>query len=80
MMGYQYESDDHYNECLNERCHISVHGDYLRVQYDEHPAYIYHLMQPGAALHPFTDTIGYEGKQYSLAWIEDEREYGTMKA
>lgn len=54
---------------------VSEHGEYLRVQYCEHPVYVYKLVESERNLHPFTACIEHKGAVYGLAWMEDDKEY-----
>lgn len=70
-MGYEEYTDP------NEGKTVVQNGEYLCVQYWEHPIHVYKLVQPGKDLHPCTPRTEYEGKVYGLAWIEDDKEHGT---
>lgn len=56
---------------------IEVNGAYLIVQWSEHPPHIYRAMQPGEQTHYAVDQIEHEGQNYSLMWIEDDKEHST---
>lgn len=66
-------------ECIHpdEGKRVVQNGEYLCVQYWEHPLHVYKLVQPGRALHPNTPRTEHEGKVYGLVWIEDDKEHGT---
>jgi hypothetical protein len=58
---------------------VSEHGDYLCIQWWEHPIHVYKLIQPGERIHPFTHQVVHNGKSYRLEWIEDEKEHATPR-
>lgn len=64
-----------FEEMLDPREGVKVieNGEYLCVQYWEHPAHIYKMVPAEKQLHPFTARTTYNGKIYALAWIEDEK-------
>lgn len=49
-------------------------GDYLCVQYWEHPVHVYKRVSPGKDLHPATARVEHDGALYGLAWIEEDKE------
>lgn len=51
---------------------ITMNGDLLCVQHEGQLRYIYRRVPAGVALHPLVSRKMYDGKLYSLAWIEDE--------
>ncbi len=62
-----------------ESMQVTEYGDYLCVQWSEHPVHVYKLIQPDEAIHPFTDRIEHNGRSYRLECIEDEKEHGTTR-
>jgi hypothetical protein len=72
---YQYESEESAERYAG--MHVSEHGDYLCIQWWEHPVHVYKRLQPDERVHPFTSQVEYQGKQYRLEWIEDEKEHAT---
>lgn len=75
----KYCTDEEYNDPYASR-NVAQHGDYLRVQWEQHPAHIYKRVQPGEQVHPYTDQIEHDGANYRLEWIEDEQEFATSHA
>lgn len=59
---------------LNDGKQISQQGNYLCVQYWNHPRHVYKLVSPGQNLHPHTSRVEHAGKLYGLAWIEEDKE------
>ncbi len=60
-----------------DQMNVQERGDYLCVQWSEHPAHIYRRIRPGDKVHRFTERFEYEGKVYQLEWIDDEKEHAT---
>jgi hypothetical protein len=56
---------------------VTEHGDFLCVQWSEHPPHIYRRIRPGDKVHRFTDRMEHDGKVYQLEYIEDEKEHAT---
>ncbi|MCG8347738.1 MAG: hypothetical protein MI924_08160 [Chloroflexales bacterium] len=53
---------------------VLQNGDYLCVQYWEHPVHVYKRVSPGKDLHPATARVEHDGALYGLAWIEEDKE------
>ncbi|PDW04883.1 hypothetical protein [Candidatus Viridilinea mediisalina] len=63
-----------YEDLLDEErnAQIITNGDYLAVQQQGQPRYIYRRVPPDTALHPFVSKREHNGDLYGLAWIEDD--------
>lgn len=71
MINYRdYERQD---QDFQEKVIITENGDYLRVQYAEHPIHIYKRVDADAELHPCVGRIGHNGNVYGLVTIEDDK-------
>lgn len=56
---------------------IEENGNYLCVQWSNHPLHVYRQMQPGEAVHQAVATLEHNGSRYCLMWIVDEQEHAT---
>jgi hypothetical protein len=65
-----YERQD---QDFNERMKITQNGEYLRVQYCEHPVHIYKLLGANGDLHPCIERFDHNGNMYGLVAIEDDK-------
>ncbi len=76
-MNYCYvcEGEESVDPYANMR--VAVNGDYLCVQWSEHPVHVYRRVRQGESVHRFTDQMEHAGHRYQLAWIEDEKEHAT---
>jgi hypothetical protein len=54
-------------------------GNYLCVQWSDHPVHVYKRVQPGERVHPFTERIEHNGRDYRLELIDDEKEHATAR-
>lgn len=63
------ESDD-----VDDGKKVVLNGDYLCIQYDEHPLHVYKRVAPGEEPHPFIARAEHDGQVYRLAWIEEDKE------
>lgn len=73
---------DEWQECTDPYASMNVaeNGDYLCVQWSEHPMHVYKRVQPGERVHPYTDQFEYNGQSYRLELIVDEKEFATSSS
>jgi hypothetical protein len=59
---------------------IAENGEYLCVQWGDHPVHVYRRIRPGDHVHRYTDQIEHNGAGYQLELIMDEKEHATRRA
>jgi hypothetical protein len=74
---YSCELEQYTDTYMNRT--ITANGNYLCVQWSEHPVHVYKRVQPDEQIHPFTDQIEHEGTAYRLEYIVDEKEHATPR-
>ncbi len=52
---------------------LTEHGNYLCIQTEQHPLYVYQRIGSDEALHPSVACLEHNGQCYKLAWIEDDQ-------
>jgi hypothetical protein len=56
---------------------IVERGDYLCIQWCDHPLYVYKRIRPGERIHHCIDRVEHNGRSYRLEFIQDEKEHAT---
>lgn len=64
--GYEDQRDEERN------AQIIANGDYLAVQQQGQPRYIYRRVNPNKPIHPLVSKRKHNGDLYGLAWIEED--------
>ncbi len=65
---------------MSDGVNITENGDYLCIQYADHPLHVYRRVPPGKKLHPSIACAEHNGTLYSLDRIEDEKEFGDASS
>lgn len=68
--AFGYEERD----ARSDETQLSTSGDYLCIQHEDQPRYIYRRVPAGMEPHPLVSSKIHNGELYSLAWIEDDKE------
>jgi hypothetical protein len=58
---------------------IAENGEYLCIQWGDHPVYVYRRIRPGDHVHRYTDQVEHNGAGYQLERIVDEKEHATRR-